>query len=175
MNDADGNVGQVGSSSFFQTLKILLADLGSALHTRLDLFVTELEEERERLKQALILAVLVIFGLAFGFALINIFLVALFWEHARLFESTHTRSFADLPNDWHCQITSVFGVHDEVAIVAKQILEQFDRGQLQFHASTTRPAAPLHSALSRPGSRQRVKSDSEALGAKDHFGARRRC
>ena len=41
----------------------------------------ELEEERERLKQALILAVLVIFGLAFGFALINIFLVALFWEH----------------------------------------------------------------------------------------------
>jgi len=27
------------------------------------------------------LVVLVIFGLAFGFALINIFLVALFWEH----------------------------------------------------------------------------------------------
>jgi uncharacterized membrane protein YqjE len=80
MNDADSNLAQDGSSSFFQTLKILLADLGSALHTRLDLFVTELEEERERLKQALILAVLVIFGLAFGFALINIFLVALFWE-----------------------------------------------------------------------------------------------
>jgi uncharacterized membrane protein YqjE len=81
MNDADSNLGEDGSSSFFQTLKILLAGLASALHTRLDLFVTELEEERERLKQAVILAVLVIFGLAFGFALINIFLVALFWEH----------------------------------------------------------------------------------------------
>ena len=53
--------------------------------------------------------------------------------HARLFDTTHTRSFADLPNDWHCQITSAFGVHDEVATVAKQILEQLDRGKLQFH------------------------------------------
>ena len=81
MNDAGSNLDQDGSSSFLQTLKIFAVGLASALHTRLDLFVTELEEERERLKQALILVVLVIFGLAFGFALINIFLVALFWEH----------------------------------------------------------------------------------------------
>jgi uncharacterized membrane protein YqjE len=81
MNAAGSNLDQDGSSSFFQTLKIFAVGLGSALHTRLDLFVTELEEERERLKQALILVVLVVFGLAFGFALINIFLVSLFWEH----------------------------------------------------------------------------------------------
>ena len=81
MNDSGSGRGQDGSSSFFATVKILLAGLGSALHTRLDLFVTELEEERERLKQFLILAVLVVFGIAFGFALINIFLVAVFWEH----------------------------------------------------------------------------------------------
>jgi len=81
MNDAGSNLDQDGSASFFQTLKIFAVGLASALHTRLGLFVTEVEEERERLKQALILVVLVIFGLAFGFALINIFLVALFWEH----------------------------------------------------------------------------------------------
>ena len=81
MNDSGSNLGQDGASNFFHPLKLFLAGLGSALHTRLDLFVTELEEERERLKQSLILAVLLIFGLAFGFALINIFVVALFWQH----------------------------------------------------------------------------------------------
>jgi uncharacterized membrane protein YqjE len=81
MNDSGSNLDQDGSASFFYTLKLLLAGLGSALHTRLDLFVTELEEERERLKRSLILAFLVIFGLAFGFVLLNIFVVALFWQH----------------------------------------------------------------------------------------------
>jgi len=81
MNDSDSNLGQDGSASFFHTLKFLLAGFGSALHTRLDLFVTELEEERERLKRSLILVVLVIVGLAFGFVLLNIFAVALFWQH----------------------------------------------------------------------------------------------
>ena len=81
MNDAGSNLGRDGSASFFQTLKLLLAGFGSALHTRLELFVTELEEERERLKRSFILIVLVIFGLAFGFVLLNIFIVALFWQH----------------------------------------------------------------------------------------------
>ena len=57
-----------------------MALLTSALHTRLDLFVTELEEERERLKQALVLTLLLFFGLSFGFILLTIFIVALFWD-----------------------------------------------------------------------------------------------
>src|SRR5262245_38075082 len=60
--------------------KSALAVLGSMLHTRLDLFVTELEEERERLKQTLVLTLLLFFGLSFGFILLTIFFVALFWE-----------------------------------------------------------------------------------------------
>jgi len=92
MNDAGSNLDQDGSSSFLQTLKIFAVGLASALHTRLDLFVTELEEERERLKQALILVVLVIFGLAFGFALINIFLVALFGSMVGSRPSAFSRS-----------------------------------------------------------------------------------
>ena len=53
----------------------------AAVHTRLELFVAELEEERERLKQALLLTLLLFFGLSLGFILLNIFLVALFWQH----------------------------------------------------------------------------------------------
>src|SRR5262245_57003165 len=40
------------SPGFLHSLKVALAAVSSALHTRLELFVTELEEERERLKQA---------------------------------------------------------------------------------------------------------------------------
>ena len=60
--------------------KTALAVLTSMFHTRLDLFVTELEEERERLKQTLVLTLLSLFTLTFGFILLTIFIVALFWE-----------------------------------------------------------------------------------------------
>jgi uncharacterized membrane protein YqjE len=69
-----------GSPGFFHSFRGLLAILSSALHTRLELFVTELEEERERLKQTLVLMLLLFFGLSFGFILLNIFIVAIFWE-----------------------------------------------------------------------------------------------
>ena len=61
-------------------IKSALAVLSSMLHTRLDLFVTELEEERERLKQTLVLLLLLFFGLSFGLILFTIFLVALLWD-----------------------------------------------------------------------------------------------
>jgi uncharacterized membrane protein YqjE len=69
-----------GSPGFFPSLRGLLAILSSALHTRLELFVTELEEEKERLKQTLVLLLLLFFGLSFGFILLNIFIVAIFWQ-----------------------------------------------------------------------------------------------
>ena len=53
--------------------------------------------------------------------------------HARLFDDARQRSFAPLPYDWTCQVTSTFGIYDEIATVAKQILEQLDGGKLQFH------------------------------------------
>jgi len=73
------------SSSLLQSLKAALAAVSSALHTRLELFVAELEEERERLKQALLLTLLLFFCLSFGFILLNIFVVALFWESGWIF------------------------------------------------------------------------------------------
>jgi uncharacterized membrane protein YqjE len=64
----------------FQQLKSGFALASATLHTRLELFVTELEEERERLKQTLLLTLLVFFGLSLGFVLLNIFVVAVFWQ-----------------------------------------------------------------------------------------------
>ena len=73
-----------GSDGLWRALKALLAALSAALHTRLDLFATELEEERERLKHTLVLTLMVFFGLGLGFILLTIFLVALFLERGWL-------------------------------------------------------------------------------------------
>jgi hypothetical protein len=74
MADRDG-IGDA-SSSFLRPAKLLLAGLSSAVHTRLALFVTELEEERERIKQAIVLALLAFFGLSLG-----VILLTIFWRH----------------------------------------------------------------------------------------------
>ena len=51
MPEKEGSTGGERSTSFLDTCKSLFAAITSALHTRLELLVTELEEERERLKQ----------------------------------------------------------------------------------------------------------------------------
>ena len=79
MADEDGSSSDERSSSLSDNLKFLVATISSAIHTRLELFVQELVEERERLKQSLLLTLLLFFGLSLGFILLNIFLVALFW------------------------------------------------------------------------------------------------
>ena len=80
MFDSGSRPGEGDSPGILQSLKALSATLASAFHTRVELFVTELEEERERLKQTLIFALLLVFGLSMAFILLTIFLVALFWE-----------------------------------------------------------------------------------------------
>src|SRR5262245_32912618 len=40
----------------------------------------------------------------------------------RLFDQTDQRPYAPLPNKWRCKIMNAFGIHDEVAVVAKEIL-----------------------------------------------------
>jgi uncharacterized membrane protein YqjE len=69
-----------GAPGFTQQLKVVVALLSAALHTRLELLVTEFEEERERLKQTALLLLLATAGASLGFILLNIFLVALFWQ-----------------------------------------------------------------------------------------------
>ena len=80
MIDNGASPDQVQSQSFFDAIKTARVALSSALRTRVNLFVLELEEERERLKQTLLFGLLAVLGLNFGFILLNIFIVALFWD-----------------------------------------------------------------------------------------------
>ncbi|HEV8722293.1 MAG TPA: PD-(D/E)XK nuclease family protein [Candidatus Binatia bacterium] len=52
---------------------------------------------------------------------------------ARLFDDTKERKYDDFPKPWQCQIVSTFGIHDEVAAAAKEILRLAEDGKLQFH------------------------------------------
>jgi uncharacterized membrane protein YqjE len=81
MSDTESDQSHPKSFRFSQPFKELLAGLSSALHTRLDLFVVELQEERERAKQTLALFLVLLYGIGLGFVLLNIFLVALFWQN----------------------------------------------------------------------------------------------
>ena len=85
MSETEGSTDRARAPGFLDTCKAAFATLVSALHTRLELFVTELEEERERLKRTLLLFLLLFFGLSFGFILLNIFAVALFWQKGWIF------------------------------------------------------------------------------------------
>lgn len=80
MFDSGSQPGGGDAPRIMHSLKTFVAVLASAFHTRVELFVTELEEERERLKQALIFTLLLVFGLSMGLILLTIFLVALFWQ-----------------------------------------------------------------------------------------------
>ena len=81
MSETQSGSGEMRSSGIFHSLKKAFAVFIVSFHTRLELFVTELEEERERLKQTLVLTLLLFFGLGLGFILLNIFAVALFWQN----------------------------------------------------------------------------------------------
>jgi len=67
-------------SGLFANLKGLLAAVLASGRTRLDLLVTELEEEKLRLIDILVSAVAAMFLLGLGIVLAVLFLAALFWE-----------------------------------------------------------------------------------------------
>ena len=81
MNGLENDQSENGAPRFTQPFKELLAVLSSALHTRLDLFVVELQEELERTRQTLALFLLLLCAASVGFVLLNVFLVALFWQN----------------------------------------------------------------------------------------------
>jgi uncharacterized membrane protein YqjE len=62
-------------------LRDFLAAISSAFHTRVELLFLEVHEELERSKQNVALFLIVIGSFGLGFVLLNIFLVALFWQN----------------------------------------------------------------------------------------------
>jgi uncharacterized membrane protein YqjE len=80
MTDNGTSPEQVHPQSFFEALRTAFVALTSAARTRVNLFVVELEEERERLKHTFLLGLLAVLGFNLGFILLNIFLVVLFLD-----------------------------------------------------------------------------------------------
>src|SRR5574337_66744 len=68
------------SRGFFEPFRTFLATFVGLIHTRLDLISTELEEERERLKEIVLLGAISFFCLSLGIVLLTLFFVVIFLD-----------------------------------------------------------------------------------------------
>jgi uncharacterized membrane protein YqjE len=75
---------QASSGGLLQSLRNLAATLVGVLQTRLELLVTEVEEERVRLGRLLALAAVAIFFLSLSVLTLTLFVIVLFWDTYRL-------------------------------------------------------------------------------------------
>jgi uncharacterized membrane protein YqjE len=71
-------------SGILQSLRNLAATAVALVQTRLDLLVTELEEERVRLLQVLFWAAGALFAIVLGVLLLVMLVVVLFWDSHRI-------------------------------------------------------------------------------------------
>jgi uncharacterized membrane protein YqjE len=76
--------GAAASSGLLHSLRSLASTLYSAVHTRLEILATELEEERLWLERLLVLAFAALFCICMGALLAVMFIVAYFWDTYRL-------------------------------------------------------------------------------------------
>lgn len=67
------------------SLKVLAGTLLAVAQTRLEILSTEIEEEKIRIGQQLLLAVVALFCFGLGIVFLAAFLTVLFWESHRLF------------------------------------------------------------------------------------------
>jgi uncharacterized membrane protein YqjE len=72
--DASPDQGVLGA------LRRLTGNAVALLHTRLELLITEIEEERSRLVRILVLSVIAAFFLSIGVLTLTIFIILLAWE-----------------------------------------------------------------------------------------------
>ena len=72
------------SPGLLASLRNLAATAVQILQTRLELFATEVEEERLRLAQLVFWAVIAIFLLVLGVLMLTLFVVMLFWDSHRV-------------------------------------------------------------------------------------------
>jgi uncharacterized membrane protein YqjE len=71
------------NGGLFTSVKTLLGTVLGIVHTRLDLLVTEFEEERLRLGRMLMYGFLALFFFGLGMLLLSVLVIALFWETHR--------------------------------------------------------------------------------------------
>lgn len=73
-----------GGSGLMGSVKRLLSTLTSIASTRLELLANELQEERLRLTQMLVLGLFALFCAGMGLLLLTVFITVLFWDDHRL-------------------------------------------------------------------------------------------
>ena len=76
--------GEARSAGLLRSLRTLVSTLLGLVHTRLELLSNEIEEERARLQQIVLLAVLALFCTAIGVLLLTLLVVVAFWEQYRV-------------------------------------------------------------------------------------------
>ena len=79
----DPGTGETGAG-IVQSLRNLAATLVAVFHTRLELLVTEIEEERVRLLELLLWAAGALFCLGVAVLLLVLLLIAVFWDTHRI-------------------------------------------------------------------------------------------
>lgn len=67
------------------SLQQLVATVLDVFQTRAEIVATEFEEERERLRELVVFGVFALFCLGFGFLLLTLFIVVLFWDSYRVY------------------------------------------------------------------------------------------
>lgn len=81
----EGGTGTARQAGFLSPLKALAETFVSFLKTRLELVATEIEEERERLKEIILLALIALFCTCLGVLLLTLLIVLAFRETYRLY------------------------------------------------------------------------------------------
>ncbi len=67
------------------SLQQLVATVLDVFQTRAEIVATEFEEERERLRELVVFGFFALFCLGFGFLLLTLFIVVLFWDSYRVY------------------------------------------------------------------------------------------
>jgi uncharacterized membrane protein YqjE len=71
-------------AGLLESLRTLAVTMIEVVHTRVDIVATEFEEERERLRELVLYGLMALFFAGFGFLLLTLFLIVLFWDTHRL-------------------------------------------------------------------------------------------
>jgi len=80
----DPAAGDARSGGLVQSLRNLAASAVGVLHTRFELLISEIEEERLRILQLLLWGAVALLFLSFGVLLLTFAVVVLFWDTHRL-------------------------------------------------------------------------------------------
>ncbi len=81
MSDGDSAAGASRGAGLLASLQRLLATLIEILQTRVAIVATEFEEERERIRELVVLGFLALFFVTIGLMLVTLFVVMLLWEY----------------------------------------------------------------------------------------------